>query len=713
MGRTPTRKQLAKPKENRVKVAICLNVSLDGRSVCFQDRSAKVGGTIHLTEGEMGLPGIKQFFVEGRLRIINEVFEAKISLPGDSYACSSSQKIQVGFFTENSARQYSGGRYYAWMMAYALANIGHKVTIISDKVPVFTNDFISFPNSRNLEIIIDTGWGENIKNNYFDYVVGSPREGGIKAVEYGRKHNIPSCLLLFETPNYIRKYRDGGDSKDSYWVAYAAALKKASFIYPLAHIIKKYLLEWMPGLNPEKIIPLYPPINSIIADSVPATQARNEIVFCSRLIPFKQPDHILLALKDIPNPPALNIIGGVFNSGYVKKLKEMAREFHLKLIFHNKISDREKFKIIRASKLLVHPTKFEGYGIPPSEALYCGKPVVAYDNVEILKEVYKDHIDYGKAEDGPKGLSRAISKLLTDKTYYNKRSKEAVTFAKNQCSFDRFCSQSRNLFPPVFISACMIVLNEEEYIKYSLESIYDFADEIIIVEGAVKKAAFMSTTDGHSIDKTLSIIKSFPDPQNKIRLITKTGFWENKQEMRDKCIELMQGNYLFFVDGDEVYKKEDLKLLRKKVRQNPKIDVFHWEHNHFWKNFNLVATGSIWEMHLFRFCKKLPGMKHTKTHAMLSDTKGRTIWFNNDYYKPRSLCIKEISCYHFAYVKNQSSVENKLKFYKSRDGHSLKVVNTHANWLPGKPTQPTHGGGSAEAFKGDLPAVMKEHPYAK
>ena len=74
------------------------------------------------------------------------------------------------------------------------------------------------------------------------------------------------------------------------------------------------------------------------------------------------------------------------------------------------------------------------------------------------------------------------------------------------------------------ISFGIIVLNGEPFTRYCLRSLYSFAFEIIVVEGASKQAAEISTPDGHSLDTTLESLHSFQsreDPEKKSRLLLK------------------------------------------------------------------------------------------------------------------------------------------------------------------------------------------------
>ena len=61
----------------------------------------------------------------------------------------------------------------------------------------------------------------------------------------------------------------------------------------------------------------------------------------------------------------------------------------------------------------------------------------------------------------------------------------------------------------VKISFGLIVLNGYPFITYNLKSIYPFAHEIIVVEGACPSASNVATFDGHSIDGTLQLLYDF------------------------------------------------------------------------------------------------------------------------------------------------------------------------------------------------------------
>ena len=126
----------------------------------------------------------------------------------------------------------------------------------------------------------------------------------------------------------------------------------------------------------------------------------------------------------------------------------------------------------------------------------------------------------------------------------------------------------------VKISTGTIILNAASILPpgmfwAQLEHLYSFSDEIFITEGATKASdhywdgdTSWLTSDGHSTDETISIIKSFPDPQNKITLIQKDGFWNGKTEMCNEWSKRATGNYLWQIDADEFYLRKDILKIK-------------------------------------------------------------------------------------------------------------------------------------------------------
>ena len=142
----------------------------------------------------------------------------------------------------------------------------------------------------------------------------------------------------------------------------------------------------------------------------------------------------------------------------------------------------------------------------------------------------------------------------------------------------------------------MIVLNGEPFTRYCLRSVYPFAHQIIVVEGAAPAARCVATPNGHSRDGTLDAIREFQkheDPDNKVILVTAEddghpdGFWPGeKHEQSQAYARRTTGNYLWQVDCDEFYQPEDMQNVMTMLRQDPTISAVSFKQITFWGGFD-------------------------------------------------------------------------------------------------------------------------------
>lgn len=108
------------------------------------------------------------------------------------------------------------------------------------------------------------------------------------------------------------------------------------------------------------------------------------------------------------------------------------------------------------------------------------------------------------------------------------------------------------------ISVAIVTYNEEKNILRCLASIYEWIDEIIMV-------------DGQSTDTTVEIVKRF-DQKNKIKIFSEKNmpmFHQNKQKAIEKCA----GKWILQLDADEVVspqlKNEILSIVKNKSSNQP------------------------------------------------------------------------------------------------------------------------------------------------
>ncbi len=100
------------------------------------------------------------------------------------------------------------------------------------------------------------------------------------------------------------------------------------------------------------------------------------------------------------------------------------------------------------------------------------------------------------------------------------------------------------------ISVCIIAKNEEDYISQCIESVYDIANEIIVL-------------DTGSTDKTKEIVSSF----EKVNLFE--TIWENDNaKARNLCISYAFGDWILILDADEILSKESILRLKPFLESN-------------------------------------------------------------------------------------------------------------------------------------------------
>ena len=113
------------------------------------------------------------------------------------------------------------------------------------------------------------------------------------------------------------------------------------------------------------------------------TKKENLILFLGRLIPAKGPDHAIKAFKIIHKsfPDIKLVIAGRGKEKYLKKLKNLTRKLNLQkaIEFKGFVTEKEKIKLLKKSKILLIPSIREGWGLVATEANATSCVPVAYN----------------------------------------------------------------------------------------------------------------------------------------------------------------------------------------------------------------------------------------------------------------------------------------------------------------------------------------------
>jgi len=271
----------------------------------------------------------------------------------------------------------------------------------------------------------------------------------------------------------------------------------------------------------------------------------------------------------------------------------------------------------------------------------------------------------------------------------------------------------------------IIVLNGEPFTRYCLRSLYPFAHQIIVVEGGHEDTKSVCTPDGHSIDGTLETLYKFKneeDPENKLTIVTREGFWPKKDELgRDRTpqsrayAERATGDYLWQIDIDEFYKADDMHFIIELLAREPRITAVTMPTRNFWGDLHYkidgwnLRRGAVYYHRLFKWGEGYKYVTHEPPTVV--DEKGQDLrkikWIKGQWLAKRGIYM-----YHYSHLFPWQ-VRQKVMIYKDEKPESCSGVVDWANnnyfrlnnpfnierhhWLPSW----------LEIYKGDHPTEIK------
>jgi len=289
------------------------------------------------------------------------------------------------------------------------------------------------------------------------------------------------------------------------------------------------------------------------------------------------------------------------------------------------------------------------------------------------------------------------------------------------------------------VTACMIALNEAEFIEQNLRHHLNFPwiDQIIVIEGAVKKYMHAADKDGHSTDGTLDLIRKVQKdhPEGK-KIEIHSGAWLDKREQRNEYLKYIRNGWMLLIDADEFYKEEEVRPVIEAAQKRDAYCVI-FPHLHFWHDFWHYGYSVAWTKTQLRLSQFKKGW-HYKEHYTICDEKGKYVqwkgdnkakrWFTRNVESPayarESLGdnVLSMDCwiYHYGHARDRKYVEDKLVFYNKRDKKN-KATDAEirksirkgswfdSRWFEGINCDPK----TVKKFKGTHPEGIQAHPRYK
>lgn len=141
-----------------------------------------------------------------------------------------------------------------------------------------------------------------------------------------------------------------------------------------------------------------------------------------------------------------NLIGGY--EEYYKKLNKEIEKNRENIILTGFVSDKVLGNLYKNCSLFVFPSLFEGFGMPPVEAMGFGKPTIT-TKCASLKEVTMGKAIYVNEPEKHNELAEKILKVLEELNYYNREFDKYKTEIISKYNPKKIANQYENLFNKV------------------------------------------------------------------------------------------------------------------------------------------------------------------------------------------------------------------------------------------------------------------------
>lgn len=215
----------------------------------------------------------------------------------------------------------------------------------------------------------------------------------------------------------------------SYWLKFLAykivinsAIFRSNRIIAVSKFTKKDILKNYTRIPEEKVLVTYEACDEYcFFNPQPEEKVLGRygiikpyFLYVGNAYPHKNPEGLMRAFKNLENHPRkIKLVFVGADDYFYQRLKTLQEEEEIKnVIFAGFVPDYDLDLIFRKSVAYIRPSFYEGFELPPLEAMARGVPVICSDH-SCAKEILKDSAHYFEAKK-IEDLERAIKEVLED-----------------------------------------------------------------------------------------------------------------------------------------------------------------------------------------------------------------------------------------------------------------------------------------------------------
>jgi len=255
------------------------------------------------------------------------------------------------------------------------------------------------------------------------------------------------------------------------------------------------------------------------------------------------------------------------------------------------------------------------------------------------------------------------------------------------------------------ITACYKLYQDVEMLSYSIDSIYDYVDRILIAYGPVRLRE--QGYPYEEVEKQLQQVVLERDYDHKVSLIGER-IWLSKEHIQRVLLKECTGRWMLYIDIDEII--EGMPQLRRYVEANqntwylrPESFInFYGDYHHI--AYSLNPQNPYYRYgapHCFLINRDVPGLSFG-FHTIAMDGYGVPLHSDHPANRHRRDVLEGVTVYHYGNAAPREILDSKRDYYRSRG--DAKVYEETFESCKLEPDM------VLEEFTGEHPAVMHDHP---